>query len=244
MESEVRGALNTERRTLLFNLEDPGINKLYACFIETISPHVKSGTDVGKLAEPLLLSALLYASKDKLSGLSSKERFKVETEAAMTVAKKLNIPLVLIMMDGRGFEEVNDTIGHLKGDEVIAAIGDALQKSTRSTDATISQVKDGTKPKDSTNIEVVRNGGDEFAAVLLGTDEKDADAVIRRMQDKIAKTVNEKVPELKQILGHSFEMTFGLAQYDPSIHKTAQDLIKAADDNLTEVRQQAGQPRR
>lgn len=244
MEPEVHIALGTERRKKLLNLADPEIRRLSTEIKDSISPAVKPDVDLDKLTETLLFSALLYASRDKLSGLSNKERLRVEVEAAMAVSRQLNVPLSVFGMDVRGFKEINDRLGHSEGDKVIEAVGIGMRDSTRSTDITISQVEEDVVPDTEPNIEVARDGGDEFAAVILGLSLKDTPVVKNRMQTTIAKAVRTRVSKFEETIGHPFEITIGVAQYNPSIHRTAEDLIKAADDNLTEIRNQMGQTRR
>src|SRR3990172_10807979 len=119
MQPEITEALARERRAKLVNLTDPEIIELWTHIRESLSSIIKSSLDLDLATEAQVIHTLLYASMDKLSGLSNKERFRVEVEAAMAVAKKLNIPLTLFEMDGRHFKEINDKLGHPVGDEVI-----------------------------------------------------------------------------------------------------------------------------
>lgn len=244
MQPEVHQALAHERRNHLFDLNDPDIKTLWNQTREYIEPSVKPDVDIDRLTETLVISALMFASRDKLSGLSNKERFRVEVEAAMAVAERLNISLTVFGMDVIGFKEINDELGHPLGDEVIKGIGKGLEESTRCTDITISQIKDESPTDDEPNIEVARDGGDEFGAVLLGANFEKAQIIKRRIQAKVPEAVNNRVPQLQQVLGHPLEITIGMAQYDPNTHHSAKDLIKTADDNLTQIRHQNGQPRR
>lgn len=240
MDKEVCEALEGERRKGLLNADDPEILRLREGIKTSLLPAIKPGIDIDKLTESILIAALLYASRDKLSGLSNKGRLRVEINAAMAVAGRLRIPLSVLYMDGRHFKEINDKLGHNVGDEVIEAVGEGIQASTRSTDITLRQVNDDSQP----NIEVARDGGDEFAAVLLGADSNNARIVADRIQLKTTDTIDRRVPQFQQIIGHPFELTIGIAVYNPAIHKSAQDLIKAADVQVTAIRQQMGQPRR
>jgi diguanylate cyclase (GGDEF)-like protein/putative nucleotidyltransferase with HDIG domain len=70
----------------------------------------------------------------------------------------------VIMLDLDRFKEVNDTLGHLKGDEVLKAVADALLDLLRPTDL------------------ACRYAGDEFVLVLPGTGAADAATVARRVK--------------------------------------------------------------
>lgn len=245
MNPEATETLAKERRNQMLNLKNPRVKELYYSIRNSIEPELKPGADLDQLTENILIHTLQFAYTDQLSGLSNRERLKIEVEAAMVVARKLNLPLSVLYMDGRGFKEINDTLGHFAGDLVIEAVGEAMQASIkRSTDITIFPNQEETEIDDEPNIEVARDHGDEFAAVLLGTDLVGANVVAKRMQSEITKNVGLKNPELQQTIGHPFDITVGIAQYDPTIHQTSKELIKAADANLTAIRNQMGQSRR
>lgn len=89
-------------------------------------------------------------------------RERLDLECARKARK--NRPLTLIYMDLDGFKAINDTYGHSVGDEVLRLVGNILTSSTRAVDM------------------VGRLGGDEFAIVLPDTDEKGAEAVLRRLR--------------------------------------------------------------
>lgn len=243
MDQEVRQALAQERRAGLLDATDPEILRLREEIRTNLLPAVNSAVNIAKLTESILLAALLYASRDKLSGLSNKNRLRVEVNAAMTVARRLNIPLSVLYMDARHFKEINGKLGHDAGDQVIQAIGEGIQTSTRSTDITLKQVNDD-RSDNEPNIEAARDGGDEFAAVLLGATSNGARIVADRIQVQTSEIVNERIPEFQQIIGHPLELTIGMVTYNPAVHMSANDLIKAADANLTALRQQMGQSRR
>lgn len=242
MDPEVHRQLAEERRTRFLNLDKPEVRELWEGIRSTLEPLIKPDVDLDKAAEYLLIKSLMFASKDPLSGVANKAGIRNEVEVALTVANKLGLAVSVLYMDGRGFKEINDTLGHATGDLVIEAIGKGMRTSARrSTDITIhSTEEDDNEP----NIEVGREGGDEFMVVLLGTDIVGTQVVAERMSVNITETVNEALPQLQQDLGHPFEITIGIAQYDPNIHHSGADLIKAADANLTAIRQQMEQPRR
>ena len=244
MDPTVEHELAIERRRGLLNLNDPSVLELWTSLKETIEPVLKSGTDVNQITENLLILSLIHAYKDQLSGLPNKTSIRIEVEAAIAVANRLNLPVSVVFMDGKGFKKINDDLGHNVGDQVIKAIGQAVNQSTkRSTDITILP-EDETTPNNEPNIEIGREGGDEFVAILLGTDEKGALVVAARMKGLMADAVNKKVPNFQQTIGGPFGVSIGVAQYDPNTDKSGADLIKRADADLTRRRQELGESRR
>jgi diguanylate cyclase (GGDEF)-like protein len=83
-------------------------------------------------------------------------------------AERNRRPLALIMCDLNNFKQVNDRLGHVVGDEVLAQIAGILKSCVRGSD------------------HVVRYGGDEFLLILSETDEAGALAVRARIQEKVA----------------------------------------------------------
>ena len=77
-------------------------------------------------------------------------------------------PLSLMMVDIDGMKNINDTIGHLAGDEALRHIGDALNYATRQTDIR------------------GRMGGDEFAVLLLNSDRRCVENVAKRIYTFLA----------------------------------------------------------
>lgn len=83
-------------------------------------------------------------------------------------AERNRRPLTLVMCDIDRFKQVNDTHGHVVGDEVLAETAAILKSCVRGSDF------------------VVRYGGDEFLLVLSETDEPGASAVVARIREKMA----------------------------------------------------------
>jgi diguanylate cyclase (GGDEF)-like protein len=86
------------------------------------------------------------ASRDCLTGLDN--RHSVEMKMQRRIAEKL--PFCMTMLDLNGFKQVNDTYGHLAGDNLLKQFATELRSASRSTDV------------------VGRWGGDEFIVVLDG----------------------------------------------------------------------------
>jgi diguanylate cyclase (GGDEF)-like protein len=101
------------------------------------------------------------AARDPLTGLGHSATFQTALRAARGAADPYQLAVLMIDIDG--FKAINDTRGHLAGDEVIVDISQALAKALREGD------------------HLYRIGGDEFAAVLAVAGPDDALAIARRL---------------------------------------------------------------
>lgn len=103
------------------------------------------------------------ASHDALTGLSNRRVFEERIHPMMDSAKRYGHPLSMISMDLDKFKEINDNLGHQRGDEALRDVARVLKSAVRSTDL------------------LVRMGGDEFLIVLDQTDVKSARILAERL---------------------------------------------------------------
>ncbi len=85
------------------------------------------------------------ALHDGLTGLANRTLFGDHVFQALALAKRTNQPRAVLVMDLDGFKQVNDTLGHDHGDNLLRQVGERLVGALRDTDT------------------VARLGGDEFA---------------------------------------------------------------------------------
>lgn len=93
----------------------------------------------------------VLALTDELTGVANRRRIELAAEEAIAAALGQGTPLSLITLDIDYFKRINDTFGHLAGDEVIARVAVACQQALRHHDA------------------LGRTGGEEFLVVLPDT---------------------------------------------------------------------------
>ncbi len=105
--------------------------------------------------------------KDHLTGLYLRRYMNDVLENLIYSYNRYKKVFSVIMMDLDNFKSINDTYGHLAGDEVLRVIGSVLKTSTRKSDIPI------------------RYGGDEFIVILPETKLDDAVVVARKIKDKI-----------------------------------------------------------
>jgi diguanylate cyclase (GGDEF)-like protein/PAS domain S-box-containing protein len=108
------------------------------------------------------------ANYDDLTDLPNRRMFRDRLEQALKKSRRTRLPLALMLVDLDRFKEINDTLGHEKGDALLAEVAGRLKHCVRESDT------------------VARLGGDEFTIIIA--DVNDARAV-----DRIAHQVLEQL---------------------------------------------------
>jgi diguanylate cyclase (GGDEF)-like protein len=112
----------------------------------------------------LLQQAQILAATDPLTGLYNRRQFFTLGAYELQHARRLNKPLAVLAIDIDYFKRINDTHGHLVGDEILRAAATAFQASLRQEDT------------------LARIGGDEFMVLLPATDVYEAASVAERIR--------------------------------------------------------------
>ncbi len=149
----------------------------------------------------------LYMERDGLTGLLSHSRIIEQLEVAVRRADRSGGRLAVAMVDIDRFKQVNDSYGHLVGDQVLKVLAYLLRQRLRLSDM------------------LGRFGGDEFVAVLPDTDAQAARGkldAIRRHFNAIEHSTSQGV--------FTATLSCGVAEF-PSAGSSLQ-LIAAADDAL------------
>ena len=148
------------------------------------------------------------ANFDSLTGLLARNHFLNLAEREFQRAKRLKHNLVILMLDFDEFKQINDTYGHIVGDQVMKAVAERCSKQIR-------------------NIDMVgRFGGDEFIFLLVETTPEDAQHVADRICKNIAETTIEADPGPLQMT-----VSIGVAPLDESCANLI-DLLNRADKAL------------
>jgi two-component system, cell cycle response regulator len=108
------------------------------------------------------------ADVDALTGLHNRRYFHETLAREVARAKRYGRTLALILLDLDDFKSVNDRIGHLGGDEVLAEIGERMRSVVRSADV------------------ACRIGGEEFAVLLPESNLADAEQLYERLAVAVA----------------------------------------------------------
>jgi diguanylate cyclase (GGDEF)-like protein len=108
------------------------------------------------------------ADLDALTGLHNRRYFHETLAREVSRAQRYDRSLALIVFDLDDFKAINDRIGHLAGDSVLADAAERVRDSVRSADF------------------ACRVGGDEFAVILPESTLVDADQLYRRIQQSVS----------------------------------------------------------
>ena len=152
-----------------------------------------------------LAIAQLQAATDGLTGLPNRRAVQDTLNRMVAQSARGVSPLAALLLDLDHFKNINDTLGHDQGDEVLAAAAVALQSAVRDSDF------------------VGRYGGEEFLLLLPETDKQAALEVAEKVRKAIA-TIH--LPNLNQITA-----SIGVAVL-PDDAGDAPTLIRSADRAL------------
>lgn len=107
------------------------------------------------------------AETDPLTGLLNHRKMKSVLDSEISRAERYETPLTMIMLDLDNFKSINDSYGHLKGDELLAAIGKLIRSSIRKNDFAF------------------RYGGEEFLILLPSADMQRTTEVYSRLKQSL-----------------------------------------------------------
>jgi diguanylate cyclase (GGDEF)-like protein len=108
------------------------------------------------------------AETDALTGFFNQRYFHETLRRESLRAQRYDRSLALLILDLDDFKAVNDRIGHLAGDAVLAQVAERLRNEIRSVDVGC------------------RVGGDEFAVIMPESSSEDATQLFQRMHDAVA----------------------------------------------------------
>lgn len=152
------------------------------------------------------------ACYDSLTGLQNRASMFEALDATLARCRRTGSPLAVLYLDIDHFKSINDSLGHAKGDLVLAEFARRISISVRATDT------------------VARLGGDEFVIVLEAVDDE---AAARLIAQKILDAVG--MPWL--LNGDKLQITTSVGLVVDTRHRhSSAELLKAADDCLYEAK--------
>lgn len=153
------------------------------------------------------------SSTDGLTGLYNHRAFLERLEQEFHRAQRYGSELSVLMIDLDGFKAVNDTYGHIAGDEVLKRAAQLLKENVRAADF------------------VARYGGDEFSIILPETSKREAYAVAEKLRRAFE-------AEQFQVGGETVRLSIsvGIAGLYTR-HRSYYDLIEEADRAMYESKQ-------
>lgn len=153
---EVIGSVLLNRETAYTESEDQRIR-------ESVSQAAPVLANLRNLA-----GAEVRAATDGLTGLSNKRAVTDTMKRMFAQASRTGSSLTLVLLDLDHFKQINDQHGHPVGDQVLASVGAILRRALRAGDF------------------AARNGGEEFALILPGTDASTGYLIAERVRAAIA----------------------------------------------------------
>ncbi len=153
---------------------------------------------------------------DSLTALLNRRYFQERMSEEIERSRRHHLPLSLIMLDVDDFKSVNDTLGHLVGDEVLKIVARCLRNCIRTIDV------------------AARYGGEEFTVILPQTSKADAQIIAERI---CAEVYRLDLPFVKADQKLVLSVSLGLATY-PEDAESLEDLVRNADIALYAAKSQ------
>ena len=149
------------------------------------------------------------ARTDELTGLSNRRWLNLMLEGRWAEAQRHELSMAFLMIDLDGFKQLNDRLGHQRGDELLRIVGEVIDGNCREIDV------------------AARYGGDEFCILMPHTDLDAAMHVARRISD--AFTARTDALDLGSV---RVGLSIGVGHRDLSDPRSAEDLVRHADEAM------------
>ena len=173
------------------------------------------------------------ANFDSLTGLPNRRQLMWRIDRALEHARRLNHQVGLLLIDLDRFKNVNDTLGHAAGDELLIEVSRRLRSCVRHSDQVLENSLESMGTRSHRSLEAVgRFGGDEFVALLPEiADEEDAERVAERILESMRSPIT--------VAGEDCFVTasVGIAIY-PRDGLTVVDLMRNSDVAMYAVKSQ------
>jgi len=150
------------------------------------------------------------ATSDMLTGLPNTRAARETLKRVMAQASRGVAPLSVVMFDLDRFKQINDTYGHGRGDDVLAAVGSVVRATLRASDF------------------AARFGGEEFLVLLPDTDRGGAVTTAEKLRQALSEI---SIPLVERAITASF----GVATF-PADGADEDTLVRAADHALYDAK--------
>ena len=196
----------------LINIDSTQNNAFDESDLEVME-YLKKQIEIG-IAKYALYEETVYLSRyDKLTNVYNRRYFEELFNTIFLRAKNYNENFSVVIFDINGLKFINDTYGHLAGDELIKIFASGLSNKIKISDI------------------FARFGGDEFIAVFLGND---LQIIIRKLEDMIQEFIKNPI----HFEGNTFicSFSYGISSF-PQNGTDYNELIRIADKNMYEYKQ-------
>lgn len=164
------------------------------------------------ILEKKAFNAYNYAQTDYLTGVFNRRGFEVEFKKAVSKCVIQQKPFAIILVDIDFFKEINDSFGHIAGDDCLISVADKIKSCIKPFAASVS-----------------RYGGDEFIIIIHDA----CSTTVEILCKNIKKSINEN--SLKSIGYKCVSVTQGAAICSNA--KYVNDIINCADKALYEAKE-------
>ena len=147
---------------------------------------------------------------DELTDLYNRRGFFTLAEHLLKLAKRQQEGLFMLYADLDHLKEINDTLGHQKGDWALIETANILKENFRDSDI------------------IARIGGDEFAVMPIGNTGDDVETIISRLQKAV------ELDNAKRKREYKLSISTGIAYFDPWSPGTIDELLSQADESMYE----------
>jgi diguanylate cyclase (GGDEF)-like protein/PAS domain S-box-containing protein len=162
----------------------------------------------------LTMELARQARQDPLTGLSNRLMFMNQLESSLQHAHETGESLAVAFLDLDRFKQINDTLGHAVGDEILRQVGSRIASEV------------------GTDDQVARVGGDEFTIVFRGNPSRDAVALsAQRLLDVL------RAPYMMQDFELFITATIGICFFPGDAHD-ARDLLQKSDAAMYRAKSQ------
>ncbi len=155
---------------------------------------------------------MMIASIDSLTKIYNRSKYGEIVEREIERTKRFNLSLSIIIFDIDAFKRINDTYGHLNGDEVLKRLVALVQEEIRKIDI------------------LIRWGGDEFICILPGTKLEGAARLAERIRLSVK---NYEFTNMGKVT-----LSMGISQVTKG--DTEDSLLKRADEALYKAKMNGG----
>lgn len=193
-------------------IESGGKIKYYDGILVDITEQKKAEKELNGALEKLETLSL----QDDLTGLYNRRGFFTIAAEHFKMADRNKTKMFLLFMDLDNLKNINDTLGHHKGDQALIGIARILEATFRRSD-----VKG-------------RMGGDEFAVFPVGATPEGMEKAIGRLEKNI-----QSFNQSKKNPFH-LSVSMGVSHYDPEHPSTIDELMVRADKLMYEEKRRKG----
>ncbi len=183
----------------------PAFNAVGALWLLVLVTGVCGLSAVSQLQ--VLLTLLAQSTHDPVTGALNRGSGTELMEWQLMMARRHGYPLSLVFMDLDDFKSINDTVGHARGDQLLAETARAWRKALRNGDA------------------ILRWGGEEFIVLLPHASCAQAEDLVRR-----------RLPTLARPDGTPLTYSVGIAEYSADDLTHWESLVALADQRMYEAK--------